>query len=359
MSLLIRRPDERIRTYAKAVFDKHFELDPRLEKEYDDRRRMLMFDDILYNLEYLSTSLQFRDSSLMVHYTIWLSDLLQNLMPDLDPGRIRQQLLTHFEILRDTADEVYLPDEAGLARQVLEEAMDALRSHQQTPWMSSLDQGPNGDIRTRYLEHLIGGDTRGALRVIHEARMSGLPLPEMYLDVLQKVMHEVGQLWHLNRLTVDKEHFSTTTTQTAMAGFYETIFSRPRTGRRILTCCVGSELHEMGIRMLSDLFEYEGWDSLYLGAAMPVSAVLHSIREFQPQLVGLSVTIPVYLRECHQMVMAIREAFPEVRIAVGGQAFAMTGPVWESWGVDAYAPDAAGLLQWAGRNWPAQMAQQP
>lgn len=134
-------------------------------------------------------------------------------------------------------------------------------------------------------------------------------------------MYEVGNLWHQNIITVDKEHYCTTTTQMAMSQFYPLIFSRPRKNCKFLSCSVGSELHEMGIRMLSDLFEYQGWDSIYLGAAVPAAAVLTAIRENKPDLVGLSVTMPQYLPLCLDIVRSIRDSGLSCKIAVGAELF--------------------------------------
>ena len=55
---------------------------------------------------------------------------------------------------------------------------------------------------------------------------------------------------------------------------YPLLFSQERKDRTILCACPGTELHEMGSRMVADLFENNGWDSIYLGAAVPEDALL-------------------------------------------------------------------------------------
>jgi len=163
-------------------------------------------------------------------------------------------------------------------------------------------------------------------------------------------MYEVGNLWHKNIISVDKEHYCTATTQVVLSQFYPIIFGTPRKGHRILTCCVGSELHEMGIRMLSDLFEYSGWDSIYLGASVPKEAILHAIQEGKPDLVALSVTMPQHLPLCLEIVNAIREKYSNIKIAVGGRAFLSTEQLWKKWPVDISTEDAAQLIEWANRE---------
>jgi MerR family transcriptional regulator, light-induced transcriptional regulator len=98
---------------------------------------------------------------------------------------------------------------------------------------------------------------------------------------------------------------------------------------------------------LSDIFEYHGWDTYYLGGALPESALLLAIEEHKPQVVALSVTMAPYLSACEKMVESIREKFPHVKIAVGGQAFISTEELWKKWGVDFYSTSAEDLFHWA------------
>ena len=106
----------------------------------------------------------------------------------------------------------------------------------------------------------------------------------------------------------------------------------------------------MGIRMVSDLFEYNGWDTIYLGAAVPMGDILNSIEESRPDLIALSVTMPPHLMLCKEIVDSIRELYPKVMIAVGGRAFTTTEKIWEKWNVDVYTEDAQQLLEWAQRS---------
>lgn len=97
--------------------------------------------------------------------------------------------------------------------------------------------------------------------------------------------------------------------------------------------------------MVADLFENNGWESIFLGAAVPEDAMLKSIRENQPDLVALSVTMPQHLMICHELVEAIKAEFPNVKIAVGGGAFRCTEDIWKRWPVDIYTDDARELLE--------------
>ena len=355
MTILLNYNDNRFVEIAKIVFQEQFRRDPRLEFEMDNRRKKLMYDDVVYNISFLMTAVHFSDKKIFEGYAKWIYELLCNLMKDLDRDRIMVQMADHYrimaEILGSHGKDLLSEDEIERAKEYLESAIrvteDAVTD---LSYSSSFTQGPYASIRVSYLQALLKNQTSEAHRIVEEARLEGIPLVEIYEEVLTEVMHEIGELWHKNIITVDKEHYATSVTQTVMSSFYDEIFDSPRKNKVLVSCAVGSELHEMGIRMLSDLFEHNGWDTYYLGAALPEKFILKAIEEQNPDLVALSVTMPPYLGVCEDIVKSIKKDYPDVKIAVGGQAFKSTDELWTKWGVDFYSTSAESTVRWAQEN---------
>lgn len=347
MSLLKDFTSDQSKEIARQVFDAHFKHDSKLKDEMNERRKTAMYQDILYNLSYLEIALAF-DKQIFQDYAIWIYELLCHLMPDLSRTRVAQQMVDHYRILGDTLKQYVDKDKATEMVEVLAAAIQtteaAIDDHESVSYVAASQYS---DIKVEYLERLLDNDTRGAIRVILNAVQSGIGIQEIYLHVFKDVMYEVGRLWHLNEISVDKEHYCTSVTQMAIAQFYNEVFSQPRIHRKVLTACVGSELHEMGIRMISDLFEYHGWDSIYLGASVPLKDMLKSIEEQKPELVCLSVTMPHHLAIGNDIIEAIRSRFPNIRIALGGQAFAKRPNLLESFDVDFSGDDVYKLIKWA------------
>jgi MerR family transcriptional regulator, light-induced transcriptional regulator len=207
-----------------------------------------------------------------------------------------------------------------------------------------------GIICQTYLNYLLDTKTNAAIQYIKTVRESGIDIADIYVDILQPVMIEIGEMWHRREITIDQEHYMTSTTQVVIAQFYQEIFSQERNKKKILTAAIGGELHEMGIRMVSDLFEYHGWDSIYLGGGTPKKAIMDAIFRHQPDLAAFSVTMPQHLLECKEIVEELKEVYPKIKIAVGGRAFQMTDRIWEKWPVDIYLKDAKALILWAEQN---------
>lgn len=201
-----------------------------------------------------------------------------------------------------------------------------------------------------YMEALLKKDSRRASYLIQEFNKEGIPTEDIYAEILAESMRRVGELWHTAKISVDQEHYCTSVTQMAMAQMYPNILMNERKNKTLLCACPGTELHEMGARMVADIFENDGWDSIYLGAAVPEDAMLAAIRENHPDLIVLSVTMPPHLLMCRELVETIKREFPNSRIAVGGNAFRTTEHLWSQWPIDVHTEDARELLAWANRE---------
>lgn len=348
MSLLFMKHAPHLITLAQQIFDEQFRIDEKLTTEMDERRKQAMFQDILYNFNFLTTAVELEDEDIFTNYAVWLFNLLCNLMKDLQRERIKDQMVDHYTILRSYTKELYTEEQAHLADIYLDRAIEA--TIQAVVEIEEYEQfllGSHGDIQKEYLNALLQSDTRQAIKIIQNVEQSTIPIEEIFEEILQPAMIEVGELWHQNKITIDKEHYCTSTTQMILSLFYPSIFAQTRKMKTLVACCIGSELHEMGGRMVSDLFEYHGWDSIYLGAAVPLQSLMHAVAEHAPDLIALSVTMPQYLQDCHTAVVALHDAFPQLKIAVGGRAFETSHRLWEHWPVDIYTKKASELIKWA------------
>lgn len=350
MSLLNQEYTSRQRDLAQTIFERYMSADPLLSSEYSQYRQRTMLRDILYNLECLDVAVRHDTEEIFLDYVLWMYNLLVTRMTDTSPERIKQQLIQHYQTMIEVLAED-VSESANQRRIILEKAI-SLTKQGQVPGTPSrrFEKGKYAPLRQAYLQNLLAGDRKSASKEIMDAIEAGVPLKDIYIEVFQEVMWEVGNLWHRNKLTVDKEHLCTAITQGVMAQLYSRIFSTPRNGRRIVACCVGSELHEMGVRTVCDLFELNGWDSVYLGAAVPTDGVLHAVEEHKPDVVALSVTMISYIDNCAEIIETIRRHsnLQATRIAVGGRAFQIASSLPKKWGVIT-ATNGADFVDWAVR----------
>jgi methanogenic corrinoid protein MtbC1 len=198
---------------------------------------------------------------------------------------------------------------------------------------------PLGGLAQEYLQALLRGDRRLAGRLIFDAVDAGAAIKDLYLDVFEAAQREVGRLWQINRISVAQEHYCTAAAQLIMSQLYPRIFRTPRKGRRMVAACVSGELHEIGVRMVSDILETEGWDTFYLGASTPASSLPDMLREHKAGVLAISVTMTAHLPEAERLVGCIRQSdgCKGVKILVGGYPFNAAEGLWSRIGADGYA----------------------
>jgi methanogenic corrinoid protein MtbC1 len=199
------------------------------------------------------------------------------------------------------------------------------------------------NVRGRYLDAVLAGSRRQAMEVVDQAMQAGLGIRTLYLEVFQPVMREIGRLWQENRITVADEHLATAITQAAMARMYDQLFAAAAPpGPLLVAACADQERHELGLRMICDVLEMEGWDTVFLGASVPVEDLVRMVLDRKPEVVALSASIAPHVARVREAIAGIRGAVPQGAplILVGGRAFADDPGLAGRLGADLTAKDA-------------------
>lgn len=198
------------------------------------------------------------------------------------------------------------------------------------------------DTYREYIAALRAGERRRAFAAVDGARAAGLPLQVIYLDVLQPAMREIGRLWQENLLSVAEEHLATAITLSVMLRLTDSSTWTPSRPRRLIAACAEHERHEIGLRMLCDLLDQEGWETHYLGATVPTESLVGMVRDRRPDVVALSATIAPHLPHVRATIATIREATaPEPPLfLLGGRQFLGQPELGARLGADLTAQDA-------------------
>ena len=181
------------------------------------------------------------------------------------------------------------------------------------------------ELTRRYLDAALAGDRREALRLMMTDGVErGVPVPDLYLKVIQPAQAEVGRRWQANEISVAQEHVATAVSQLVVSHLYHHIPRAQPNGRLVLVACAQGELHELGARMAADFLEMAGFDVVFLGANVPAGSLARMVEQMRPDLVVVSAATTLCFPGLREMVRALREADPDVPVAVGGSAFSWT-----------------------------------
>jgi MerR family transcriptional regulator, light-induced transcriptional regulator len=333
--------EERRQALAEEIVARLYGLQGEVWEPFGRAGREKSVRDAGYHLAYLAEALAAAQPALFVDYVRWVQALFAGL------GLAESALPTTLDCTQAVLREDLSDELAEAALPYLEAGRAALQGHAATPPIHIEEGAPLSELAGAYIEALLRGDRRAASRMILEAVEAGAPIRDIYLDVFQHAQHEIGRLWQTNQISVAQEHLATAMTQMIMSQLYPRIFSTERKGRVMVATCVGGELHEIGVRMVADFFEMEGWDTFYLGANTPARSVIQTIVERQADLLAISATITYHVSAVTELISQVRQA-PEtgdVAIMVGGYPFNVAPELWRSVGADGYARNAAEAVE--------------
>lgn len=208
------------------------------------------------------------------------------------------------------------------------------------------------EIYEEYLAAILKADRRQCHEIIRQAVDNGSSLIDIYSQVFFPAMVKIGELWQHNQISVAQEHLATAITQNIISSLYPTLLqgAKPREGGRVLVACPGDELHELGARMLSDLWELEGWDVSYLGSNIPASYVSDTLEKGDFVALALSCTLSFNLKHVKETIEMTRykQEF-KGPIIVGGRIFNVDASLVKYVGADYHGRDFASAIDILGR----------
>lgn len=207
---------------------------------------------------------------------------------------------------------------------------------------------PLAGLAERYLAALVRSNRHEAAGMILSSARAGTGVRDIYLEVFQPVACEIGRLRQQERIALAEEHFCTATTQQVMGQLAPYIFGKPRVNHRLVATCVAGDLHELGLRMVADLFEIAGWDTFYMGANIPPEDVVSLAIERRAEVVAIAAALASQVPAVVDLIDRIHgdPRAAGVRVLVGGRPFNSAPELWRTVGADGHAraADEAVLL---------------
>jgi methanogenic corrinoid protein MtbC1 len=300
------------------------------------RAREACAEDIAFHLDFLRPALETGDLSPFTTYLGWLAQVLSSrgIAGDSLPRSLDDLAAFFTGRLAGAAAPVVAALTAG--RTALDGGLPAPSYDRPCP-----DAWEETDP---FRKAVLAGQRREASALFNRAldRQGSLPAAEIH--VIQPALYEVGRGWQQNRVSVAQEHLATAMAQSLMAQGFARVEPAADNGRKALFACPAGNQHSVGLRMVADAFEISGWTVYYLGANVPLPALIDQIKQLQPDLVGLSASLPQQLRGLREALAALRTSFADggPRLVVGGLVFNQFPLLAQSVGAELLGEDALG-----------------
>jgi len=344
MEIAEKKAGKYLKGNKELIIDKVMKNLLKMQKKHNlkiDKNKSYMYKNgVIFHLLYLSESLVYSEPELFLdalnwgkiympsikiptdHITMTLT-VIKNVLEEIMPDNIRKPAIKYIE------EGIYKMDSFNTEIDSFLEKNETLKKESK-----------------KYLQLLLDNDRMGASRLITALVDKGVKIQDIYLEIFQNTQYELGRLWHTGIISVAQEHYCTASTQLIMSQLYPYIFQNHKKENVFVGACVSDELHEIGIRMLSDILELNGWDTYYLGANTPVDSIIKTILDNNAKLLGLSATMTYHVEKIEQQIEAIRKNMDcrDVKIIVGGYVFNLSDSLWKKIGADGYGKDISDSL---------------
>lgn len=320
----------------EEALSRQYAQEGRLWNKYGDEGMAKSLRDSRHNVSYLLAALRSGDPAILADYISWLVGLFDSL--GFGPGTA----LSTFKFLGAASAAALSSPDAEILLAFINTSLDLAKAP--SPEAEPAMEDPRA---ATYLGHILGERRQDAVAYIMSLHADGVQLKDIYLSVFGPVLRELGRLWQTRKIGVAQEHYGTAITQLAMAKLYPALFTGVRKSRRMAAAGVGGELHELGIRMVADFFEMDGWDSRYYGVNLPPSELAKAIATDKPDLLCLSATMPWHVQDLKAAIKAVRTipGLAGLPILAGGRPFVVSPELWRNVGADGTAATAQDALE--------------
>ena len=198
-----------------------------------------------------------------------------------------------------------------------------------------------------YMSSLLRCDKPRIRTIISSLLDQGLSTQAIHEQWISRSLKEVGRLWDRGELPVWKEHFISEITLENLTLIKSRRIQERSGSRLILAIVPGAELHTIGIRMITDRLEEEGYRILFLGHNIPTDSILEAIRENKPYAVLFSVTMSPHIDSVKLIIEKVKQTFGTrtPTMLIGGAAFDRLKQVENFTGADKYCKTFDDILR--------------
>jgi len=147
-----------------------------------------------------------------------------------------------------------------------------------------------------------------------------LPPQQLFAEVLQPLLREVGERWHRGELAISQERLVSSTIRRHLGLVLETYGHNARR-QHIVFATLPGERHELGLLMAAISCASRGFQAHFLGADLPAEDIARFARETGASIIAISVMAQQQLADAPQQLRALVDALePGSSVWIGGAA---------------------------------------
>jgi 5-methyltetrahydrofolate--homocysteine methyltransferase len=200
-------------------------------------------------------------------------------------------------------------------------------------------------------KNVIDGDLNATQEQVNQALVQKIPPDEILKSGLIAAMSEVGRMFENGDFYVPEMLISARAMKGGLAILRpELAAANIQAIGKVVIGTVQGDLHDIGKNLVGMMLEGAGFELVDLGTDVSPEKYVAAVKEYNPDLVGLSALLTTTMPRMKDIVQALQAAGlrERLKVMIGG------APVTEQYaldiGADIYAPDAASAAQRARQS---------
>jgi len=202
------------------------------------------------------------------------------------------------------------------------------------------------------IELLLGDDEDAAVNFVKGLLDSGVKPLDFFLNMFTPAMTEIGDRFGRLDIFLPELIDAADKAQIISNDLIKPLLAEDDSGAsmtrgKVVVCSVQGDLHDIGKNMVGMMCEGAGFEVQDLGKDVAPEGFVEAVKEFEPDVVGMSALLTTTMRVMEHTIKALEEAGVRdtLKIMIGG------APVTQSFadqiGADGYASNAASAAEMA------------
>lgn len=217
---------------------------------------------------------------------------------------------------------VYTRDDVERVRQIKlwQQQQLSLREIRQRLQMRDVLPAAEG-LTQKFLQLATIGDIPGAEQIIIDAAIAGVPVQQLFGNLLSPAFEELGRRWEGGRLLVAQEKELTEVARDLISALTIRHDQTRQPRFQLVAACVEGEHHDLGLRMICGLMRVRGYAIHYLGTDVAAEFIRDAVALHRPIGVLLSAKLDGRIeavRRTIELIVTNQNDWPETPVLLGG-----------------------------------------
>lgn len=143
-------------------------------------------------------------------------------------------------------------------------------------------------------------------------------LSVLFSDLIIPFLQRIGVMWIVGTITPAQEHFISNLIRQKIMAAIDALPIPASSQKKIILYLPEHEWHEISLLVYHYHLRHKGFNSIYLGQAVPFDALLKTIRQLEPVAVVSSWLAPIDQEQILMHFSDLKHEMNEIKIAAGG-----------------------------------------